>query len=136
MTPSPQKTVRDMNSTPENQSAQGPQHESGNGEREPTPGEILILVGKCLRRRLGIATEKPKWTDVFTAFLTLPIAVAAFWSAWAFQGQLTEMQTQTTVQREIEMKSDRAWVGLDTPITIDAVEVGSDRVAIKGHCQP
>jgi hypothetical protein len=37
-----------------------------------------------------------------------------------------EMQTQT-------VNSERAWVGLDVPITIDAVEIKSTQTRIKGH---
>jgi hypothetical protein len=47
--------------------------------------------------------------------------------------QWGEMQTQTRIQRNTGINSERAWVGLDGKITLDGFAVKSDRVAIKGH---
>jgi len=93
-----------MTTAPDNEATDDPKHESDDGEWEPTPGEILILVGKWLRHRLGITEEKPKWTEAATAALTLCVAIAAFWSAWIFQGQLT-------VARKTMEAQTRPWVG-------------------------
>jgi len=95
---------------PDGKSAESPQPEANDGDREPTPGEVLMLVGKWLRHRLGIAADKPKWTDVYTAFLTLLIAAAGFWSAWVFQGQLTEARKTTRVSIESFRVDERAWI--------------------------
>jgi len=96
--------AHNMNAAPDNEASKGPQHKADDGERDPTPGEILSLVGKWLRQRLEIAADKPKWTDVLTVFLTLLIAAAAFCSAWIFQGQLT-------VARQTMEAQTRPWVG-------------------------
>lgn len=44
-----------------------------------------------------------------------------------------EMQTQTKIQRDTGINTVRAWVGLDVPITLDAIENQSARVVIIGH---
>ena len=48
--------------------------------------------------------EKAKWTDGATVILTFGIAIAAFWSACIFQGQLT-------VARKTMEAQTRPWVG-------------------------
>jgi hypothetical protein len=44
-----------------------------------------------------------------------------------------EMQKQTRIQRDTGINTERAWVGLDVPITLDSIETQSARVGIKGH---
>jgi hypothetical protein len=46
--------------------------------------------------------------------LTVLIAGAAFWSAWIFEGQLTEMHNDTILNH-------RAWIGVDRPIELDSI---------------
>lgn len=49
---------------------------------------------------------KAKWTDGATVILTFLIAVAALWSAWIFQGQLSEARRATDVQA-------RPWISVE-----------------------
>lgn len=44
-----------------------------------------------------------------------------------------EMQQQTRIQRNTSINSERAWIGLDVPITLDAIELQSTKMRIKGH---
>lgn len=61
---------------------------------------ILWLRGFHLHR------EKPKATDWIVVGLTLVVAIAAFYSAWVFQGQLT------AANKELEL-SERPWIALE-----------------------
>ena len=42
--------------------------------------------------------------------LTLLISIAAFWSGWLFQGQLTEARKATNLSAESFRIDERAWV--------------------------
>jgi hypothetical protein len=44
-----------------------------------------------------------------------------------------EMQEQTRIQRNTGINAQRAWVGLDAPITLDAVEISPMAIRIDGH---
>lgn len=45
----------------------------------------------------------------------------------------TEMQTQTQIQRNTGINTERAWVGLDLPVTLDAIETRPTQTQIRGH---
>ncbi len=47
--------------------------------------------------------------------------------------QWKEMQKQTRVQSNAAMNSERAWVGLGMPITLEAIEMHSGKIRIRGH---
>lgn len=105
-----------MTSTPDNTPAENSHHKADDGDREPTPGEVLTLVGKWLRHRLRLSADKPKWTDVITAFLTVLIAAAAIVSAWLFQGQLTEARKTTRISLESFRVDQRAWIEIQPSV--------------------
>jgi hypothetical protein len=71
----------------------------------------------------------PSWKTALDV-CTFLVAAGAFAAACIYAGisyrMWREMQTQT-------VNSERAWVGLDIPITLDVVEVNSSIVKIKGH---
>jgi hypothetical protein len=57
-----------------------------------------------------------------------------------FVGQFWQMRKQTEILngqlkdiRASSINSERAWVGLDVPVTVDAIEVRPTRMRIKGH---
>ena len=54
--------------------------------------------------------EQSKFTDIAIVILTLLIAVAAFWSACIFQGQLNEARKTTKLTVESFRIDERAWV--------------------------
>jgi hypothetical protein len=99
-----------MTSTPDDKPAATSHHEADHGDWDPTPGEVLRLVAQWLRHRLGISVEKPKWTEVVTAVLTVILAIAAIVSAWLFQGQLTEARKTTRISLESFRVDQRAWI--------------------------
>lgn len=85
--------------------------------------------------------EKRHWLDYLEAgmagigLLVLVVyAIATIDYAWITNKMWIEMQEQTRIQRNTAIDSDRAWVGLDVPITLDAIETESTtKVIIKGH---
>jgi hypothetical protein len=68
-------------------------------------------------RGFHLHREKPKWTDICTALLTLFVAVAAFGSAWIFQEQLTEA-------RKARIAEERAWIDPESMVLGSALENG------------
>jgi hypothetical protein len=100
---------------------------------------VQIPSGVEIRKSKAEKNEEAKyqlWTLRFSAS-SLTIAALTLISlivyAWITKRMWTEMQRQTTIQSETEINSERAWIGIDVPITIDAVAVKGDRVAIEGH---
>jgi hypothetical protein len=73
--------------------------------------------------------KTPRWKIVLDV-LTLLVTAGAFVAAAIYAGisyeMWKEMQTQT-------INSERAWVGLDVPITIDAIAEDPTKIMIKGH---
>lgn len=61
------------------------------------------------------------------------LAILTFCSLRALNGQLRQMQMETKIQRETGINAERAWIGLDNPITISGITVKGDTVAIKGY---
>lgn len=107
-----QKGVSDMSATPRGKSSSNPERTREDAEYSPTPTQVV----RCLIlwfRGFHWNREKPKATDWVTVGLTFLVAVAAFWSAWIFQGQLNEVRRSTRL-------SVRPWVGLDEGL--DAIE--------------
>jgi hypothetical protein len=82
-----------MNTIPDNQSTGNPQTDGNHGDNPQPPDEALAAVLKWLRHYWDIPRQKAKWTEIATVVLILLTAIAAFWSAWIFEGQLTEMHT-------------------------------------------
>lgn len=67
---------------------------------------LCAAACQYLRNYWSAPRHKAKWTEGATVILTLLTAAAAFWSAWIFQGQLTEMR----IQRE---DAERPWVAFE-----------------------
>src|SRR6266853_1218431 len=101
-----QATVNPMSDTPNQKPPDLYKTKSSKKDDPPTPSEFLILVADWLRSRKDAPRESSKAADWILAGLTIAIAIAAFWSAFIFQGQLTEAKKQTRL-------SVRPWVGLD-----------------------
>ncbi len=74
--------------------------------------KILKTALECLRHYRDTPREKSKRSDVVMVILTLGIAIAAFWSAWIFQGQLTDSQNANNRSEGQWETQQRPWVGL------------------------
>ena len=113
-----------MSATPPDKPADTPQNNSGTQDNGPTPSEMLRVVVGWMKGYWNAPREKSKWTEILTAVLTFCIAVAAIWSAWIFQGQLTEARRTTSLTRQQLEASIRPWIAVDFeiigPITFDA----------------
>ncbi len=68
----------------------------------------------------------------FGLFLLLVYTVATIIYACITHRQWKEMQTQTSIQRDASINSERAWVGLDGRITIDVLET-VPRLKVESH---
>jgi hypothetical protein len=75
-----------------------------NEDNPLTPTEFL----EWIRHRWDTPRDKSKDADWVMVWLTVAIAIAAFWSACIFQSQLSEMHRATILDQ-------RAWVGLAEP---------------------
>jgi hypothetical protein len=76
------------------------------------------------------------WQFVISLATLLVVAAYTFvsWRQWKTMDRtFKEVQKQTEIQRKTGINTERAWVGLDTPITLDAIEIGSTQTRIKGH---
>jgi hypothetical protein len=119
----PQRVVQDGNTAPPDQASTTP-HTKAKKQHDPTArSKILEAIVYWLHGYVDAPREKYKKADVAMVILTLAIAVAAFWSARIFQGQLTiarktmEAQTRPWVGNgEIEIKQPMFLVYPDNPI--------------------
>lgn len=108
-----------MNTTPNPEPAGKPQSES-NGPKDPvSPSRFTLAMlnfweATCdhIRHYWDAPRHKAKWTEGATVLLTFLIAVAALWSAWIFQGQLTEARRATDLGEKQWKAQQRPWVGL------------------------
>jgi hypothetical protein len=119
----PQRVVRDVNAAPPNQTATTPQTETKKQHGPSAWSKVTEAIVHWLHHYWDAPREKHKKTDIAMVILTLAIAVAAFWSACIFQGQLTvarktmEAQTRPWVGNgEIEIKQPTFLVYPDNPI--------------------
>ncbi len=101
--------IHNVNATPHAEPAKTPQEKS-KSEKEPSYWpKIAEAVIAWLRTYWEKPREKSKRTDVTTVILTALIAVASFWSAWIFQGQLnTSREELVSVQRAFVVPHDVA----------------------------
>lgn len=99
-----------MNTAPSNKPSNDPQPSPENKDNSPSPSEILAIFLNWLQHYWDAPREKSKWTDIATVALTLLIAVAAFWSAWVFQAQLTEARRATEITERQWKQHERPWV--------------------------
>lgn len=72
--------------------------------------------------------------DSAIALGTVGAFAAASYYAWVNNKMSGEMQYQSCIQRETGINSERAWVGLDVPVTLDAIALDqkAQKAAIKG----
>jgi hypothetical protein len=99
--------TRTMISTPDGK------HDSDHGESSPSPSEVLTIFLNFLRHYWDAPREKAKWTESATVVLNVLIAAAAIYSAWVFQGQLTEVKNSTRWSVESFRLDERSWVELE-----------------------
>jgi hypothetical protein len=110
-----------MSAPPNRDAPSNPGNNRDNENQFPEKPELPRFIRRWFRG-FHLNREKSKVTDYLTVGLTLLIALAAFWSAWIFQGQLDEAQRSTRL-------AVRPWIGLDeglqaienTPLQIDAM---------------
>jgi hypothetical protein len=95
----------------------------------PSPHHCEIT---CKTKRDWV-DKAPLGLEGFGLFVLIVYAIATIEYACITNKMWKEMQEQTRIQRDTSINSERAWVGLDTPVTLDAIETQSARVAIKGH---
>jgi hypothetical protein len=103
--------------------SENPETHRDYSDNPPTPNEMLEWVHTWLTQP---NRERSKFTDIALVILTLIIAGAALWSAFIFQGQLD-------VARDVAVASERAWIGLDVPVTLEVIAPHGARVSIKGR---
>jgi hypothetical protein len=82
--------------------------------REPSPSDVWAALCAWLALHLEVSHDKPKWTDVVMVILTVAVALAAFWSAYLFQGQLT------VLRRQFEA-TDRPWIKVEVSANTEYV---------------
>jgi hypothetical protein len=95
-----------MSATPNNEFSANPKNGPDSKDNSPNPSEALAIVFDWLRHWWDAPREKSKAADWILVGLTVAIAIAAFWSAWIFQGQLTLADKQWKSQQV-------PWLGLD-----------------------
>lgn len=75
-------------------------------------------------------TLRATWVGIGLGVVTGIVFVGQFWQmrkqTEILNGQLKDIRTSS-------INSERAWVGLDVPVTVDAIEIQSTRMRIKGH---
>src|SRR5437762_3066063 len=94
--------IGNMSTPPNTNAASNPGNNREKESQFPEKPEMPRSIIKWFRS-FHLNREKPKITDHLTVVLTLVVAIAAFWSACIFQGQLTEMRRGAIVDQ-------RAWV--------------------------
>lgn len=109
-----------METAPDNDSNETPEHKARETDNSPTPSAVLEAALIWLRSFWNAPRQKSKWTEIVTVVLTLGIAVAAFWSAFIFQGQLKEARKATNSVSDSFRIDERAWIEIEpiTPIQI------------------
>jgi hypothetical protein len=105
--------VCDMKTAPNNKSPETPQQDPNNADSPHTPSDVITVAADWLVHYWDIPREKSKWTDIGTLVLTCAIAAAAIYSAWVFQGQLTEARKAVTLTVDSFRMDERAWVEIE-----------------------
>jgi len=84
--------------------------------------------------------KKRDWVDKatlgmqgFGLFVLIVYTIATIVYACLTRNMWNETQEQTRIQRNTAINSERAWVGLDIPITLDAIEIAPKAIRINGH---
>src|ERR1700722_8307168 len=79
-----------------------------------SPEDSMIHSARRCLRGFHLHRERPKVTDWVTVGLTVVVAFAAIYSAWLFQGQLTEARIATQLNTESFRIDERAWVEIES----------------------
>jgi hypothetical protein len=112
-----------MSTAPSNQAASNPGNNRESKKQLPEKPELPRCIVRWFRG-FHLNREKSKVTDWATAVLTLGVAIAAFWSAWIFQGQLTETRNDAVTDQ-------RAWLGIQTQkLSTHAIDQGKGLINI------
>jgi hypothetical protein len=74
-----------------------------------------------------------RWAAWITTLATTGAVIAATWYGCTTRRMWQEMQEQTRIQRNTAINQQRAWVGLDVPITLDAIGYSPTAINIAGH---
>jgi hypothetical protein len=111
-----QELVQKVSTAPSKQTTATPETEPSNQHKPSTSSKVLEATLYWLHHYWDAPREKSKKTEIFMAVLTLAIAIAAFWSACIFQGQLTEARRATQRSNEAFRIDERAWIEIQ-PIT-------------------
>ena len=98
--------VNQMTDLPDRKTPGFHETDSSDKDNPPAPSEFLLLVKDWLRSRKDAPRERSKAADWALVTLTIGIAIAAFWSACIFQGQLTEARRLTEI-------SERPWLSVE-----------------------
>jgi hypothetical protein len=110
-----------MNDTPDEEPATAPQ-DSSKGDHNPTPAEVVAAILRSLRHYCSAKRKASRWIDVAGLIVNVLIAVAAFYSAWLFQGQLKEARRASDTTTRQFMQDERAWVEIEPikPMLLDS----------------
>ncbi|HEX4773254.1 MAG TPA: hypothetical protein VH351_20640 [Bryobacteraceae bacterium] len=112
---SKKESVGHVGTTPNSQATTNPKRHTNETDNPPTPTQMS---------NFGLNREKAKITDWLVVALTLLVAIAAFWSAWIFQGQLAEMHKATEIQErpwlsvEAQPVNGLSWVNGQQPVLV------------------
>lgn len=102
-----------MSGPPTDESSTQPQEGSANKRRLRVFSEILISLCSWIDNYRQKPRPKNKGIEIVGVWLTLAIAFAAFWSAYVFQGQLSEARRATQTTLDSFRTDGRAWVGIE-----------------------
>jgi hypothetical protein len=107
----------------------------------PEPSAVAQPQAKPSPHGYKITCDKKRdWVDKatlgmegFGLFVLIVYTIATIVYACITHNMWKETQEQTRIQRKTAINSERAWVGLDIPITLDAIGIRSNQLLIKGH---
>lgn len=104
--PDKQNLIQQSNAAPNDQPTTAPKTATEQQFGPSAWSKIPEAMLECLRHYRDTPREKSKRAEIAIVILTLATAVAAFWSAWIFQGQLTESSESFRID-------ERAWIELE-----------------------
>lgn len=82
-------------------------------KEDPQFEDLLRAVISWLQNWRAVPRERSKAADWAVVILTVLLAIAAFWSAFLFQGQLTEARKAGDLASESFRMDERAWIVLE-----------------------
>jgi hypothetical protein len=112
-----------MRTPPDDNSSENSQVGLNDDDGFPTQHEFAEIVIAWWRRRLSTPRKKTKWSDIAIIILIFLTAVAAFWSAFIFQGQLVAMREAERHWMTVRITANTDYVPgaiIGGPLTFDA----------------